>query len=66
MNVKKIIKVLPDSTGIKNNYTNGLLRIIGISNASDIDGDALMTSDCYYDIFKTKKNQHAIQKNDCL
>ena len=51
----RLVKVLSDSTGIKNIYVDGVLRHVGIKSSSDVDGEALMTSVCYNKIFKTHK-----------
>lgn len=51
----EIIKILPDSSAAKNYYADGVLHLARINNASDVDGDVLMTSACYNDIFKTTK-----------
>ena len=54
---KKVAKVLPNSSGEKNCFANRILRLIGINNASDVDGEVLMISNCYKDVFeKRKKN----------
>lgn len=54
---KNVAKVLPDSSAAKNCFANGELRLIGINNASDVDGEVLMISNCYKDVFeKRKKN----------
>ena len=54
---KKVAKVLPNSSGEKNCFANDELRLIGINNASDVDGEVLMISNCYKDVFeKRKKN----------
>lgn len=51
----KIVKILPDSSAAKNYYADGVLHLARINNVSDVDGDVLMTSACYNDIFKTTK-----------
>lgn len=53
--MKKVIKILPDITAQKNTLSNGVLRYIGINQASDVDGDVLMTNACYSEIFGTHK-----------
>lgn len=55
--MKKVIKILPAVSSVKNTYDDGVLRLVGISNASDVDGDVLIVSNCYNEVFKTcKKN----------
>lgn len=51
----KLIKVLPESTGLKSTCANGVLRLVGINSASDVDGDVIMTNDCYNKIYNTTK-----------
>jgi hypothetical protein len=51
----KIVKILPDSSASKNYCANGVLRLVGINTASDVDGDVLMKSDGYNAVFKTTK-----------
>ena len=51
----KIVEILPDSSAAKNYYADDILHLVRINNASDVDGDVLMTSDCYNKIFKTTK-----------
>lgn len=53
--MKRIIKILPDTTAAKNTCTGGVLRLIGISNPSDVDGEVLMHSSCYKEIFGVRK-----------
>ena len=54
--MKNLVKILPEPSASKNSYSNGILRLIGINNASDVDGEVMLTSDCYREIFgKTKK-----------
>ena len=53
--MKKVIKILPDITAQKNTLSNGVLRYIGICQASDVDGDVLMTNACYSEIFGIHK-----------
>lgn len=52
---KTVTKVLPDSSAAKNYFTNNVLRLISINNASDVDGEVLMTSNCYNDVFGMRK-----------
>ena len=51
----KTIKILPDSSSAKNYCADGILRLVWINNASDVDGEVLMTSNGYNNIFKTTK-----------
>lgn len=51
----KTIKILPDSSAAKNYCADGVLRLVGINNASDVDGEVLMTSNRFNEIFKTTK-----------
>ncbi len=55
MIMKKVIKILPDSTAQNNTLSNGELRYIGINQTSDVDGDVLMTNACYSEIFGIHK-----------
>ena len=60
---KNVAKVLPNSSGEKNCFANDELRLIGINNASDVDGEVLMISNCYKDVFeKRKKNTNDSNK----
>lgn len=60
---KNVAIVLPESSAAKNCFANGILRLIGINNASDVDGEVLMISNCYKDVFeKRKKNTNDSNK----
>lgn len=62
----KIVKILPDSSASKNYCANGVLRLVGINTASDVDGDVLMKSDGYNAVFKTTKKLQTIRRSGCL
>lgn len=55
----KLIKIFPDSSSAKNYCADGILRLVWINNASDVDGEVLMTSNSYNDVFKTTKKTAA-------
>lgn len=52
---KIVAKVLPDSSAAKHYYANGILHLVGINNASEVDGEAFVISNCYLDVFGMRR-----------
>ena len=55
MKIKKVVTILPDSSASMNYFEGNVLRLISINSASDIDGEVLMTSHSFEDVFGTEK-----------